>query len=145
MGRYYDECEDRYVDEIPSQSDLASARSYLTGRLSMIEMDKQQELRPVFFMDADEAPKTVKEMLERIAAGKFIAPDEKVDAAASEHYGYRPYNAIQWRTKEADEKGYFEALKVVSDAAYNAKDVIKTGTEKDGLEALKAFQSTTFH
>lgn len=146
MGRYYDECEDRYVDAIPAQTDLAMTRSYLSDRVDETSSAKSYALRPVYFMDADDAPKTVKEMIERITAGKFIAPDEKVDAHQAEsHYGYRPYNAIQWRTQPADSKGYWAAIEEVNKASTEAKDVIKTGTEKDGLDALRAFQSKTFH
>jgi len=148
MGRYYDECEDRYVDAIPSQSDLATAREYLTSRIQNVQYEKSSgDLRKAFYLDDDQAPATAKEALERIAAGKFVAPTEEQEKVMKEQYGYRWYSHLTWRdpSKPADRDGYRKAVEALEEAATEARDVIKTGTEKEGLEALKAFQAQTFH
>lgn len=151
--RYYDEHNDEYVDSsmIASKSDLAQARSYLESRLDDAARTKRsEELRKAFYMDDDEAPATAKQMVERITAGKFILPTDKEEAEYLKYYsfyGSAPFKTIKWRdpSKPADTAGYAAAVAKVHETEGDTLDVIKTGTEKEGLEALKAFKSTTFH
>lgn len=135
----------REESEFTANTDLNLARSYLVDRLQQISNEKTSELRKTFRIDAPEAPKTLTEALERIAAGKFTKPAKEEDEAAAKTWDYRWYRQLDWRTEPADKDGYAKATDALTEARREARDIIKVLPEKDGLEALNAFKAKTFH
>jgi hypothetical protein len=140
MGRYYDECEDRYVDSLPSQSDLATVRSYLTTRVYDIATEKSQDLYIFFIAEPD---LSTKEKAKRIADGKYTwsTPVDKIEDTEWRHVT----SFISFRDTPKDGVAYEKAKVELAKARQEAKDLIQVSTEKEGYDALKAFESKTFH
>lgn len=116
---------------------------HLENRLHDITTNKYNELRTAFFIDWEDVPKTVGEIRDRLTNGKFMFKDNGYRDDYKIHY-MNIGDWLTWRTVEADREG-FEAVAAKLTAA--KKDVEDTFLidYKTGLEALKAFEGTTFH
>lgn len=123
--------------------------SYLENELYAVSYAKEKDARKVFYMDADQAPTTPKEYVERIKAGTFTFKDRFTNADGEwlNGYGgcYTADYAIEWRTVPADKVGYKAALDKVKVAMKDAERTIKIGTPAEGLAALKAFEAMTIN
>ena len=115
-------------------------RKYLQSRLQDVYGAKKSPLQAQFGLIDDDAPETMKDLQERIAAGKFTFLDEK-DARPYHHWT----EMLRWRdpAKKADQDGY-TAAKTELKAKYQAAlDTIKIDEPKAGLEAVKALEAWT--
>ena len=131
-------CENR-----STMTDDAKARQYLDQRLRDVWCRHEKALRVKFFTDEAEAPKTPKELADRLAAGKFTVRDEK-DDDKDKWYGSIK-NHIEWRDpKTPADKAGFAAFEVLLDKQnILAQDAIMVKTPADGLAALQAFEAWT--
>ncbi len=115
-------------------------RKYLTRRLDEVYQDNRDPLEAEFGLVDDEYPETLKDLKERIAAGKFTFRDEK---------DVRPYHhwteMLRWRdpAKKADQEGFTAAVKALKAERQKALDIIKIDEPKAGLEAIKALEAWT--
>jgi len=116
-----------------------AARKHLLRRLSDAKDEKKLALRQQYGLDDEKAPKSPKEFLERIKAGKFVVPG----AEDEKHPRYwDSYNAIRWRDPavKEDQEGYDLAKVVLSKAARDVEDAIVVKTPEEGLKALQGFE-----
>lgn len=115
-------------------------REYLLDRLSSTNDDFYSPLRKKFFMDEDPAPKTKKEMADRLAAGLYIIPglDKNPDSRINPYYFGE---AVEWRdpSKPADEKGYDAAVAEQDKVYQTARDSIVINDPATGLKTLQDF------
>ena len=124
-------------------------RRYMETRLHSVYLDHDHALRSHFHMDPD-YPATLREGLDRIAKGTVKFPT----AEKLEDIGYLMdgtffadaiWGSVDWRTTDADKDGFKAAEKLLNKAFTDAKDTIKVADPKDGLTALKEFESKTFY
>src|SRR5260221_14595950 len=116
---------------------------YVQSRAHEIFSNKDNEARTLFKLENDEAPKTFKEMQERIASGKYIL-DEKREAYELEAgYYLEPLRFITWRDPAvpADQVGY-DAFKTKLRTAYQTlEDEVNLGDPEGLLQSLKPFEA----
>ncbi len=123
-----------------------SKRSYLHSRLYAIRCEKVADLRETFNINDDDAPKTRKELAERIAAGKYQIKD--LEKKGEVDFGWNGwYGSIIWRDPavKADEAGFTAAVKKVDDAQQATLDKLTVLSIEEGYKALEEFKSATFH
>lgn len=112
---------------------------YLRRRLDNVRQAKKDTAKVTFGLVDEDAPKNFKELQERIASGRYVA-DEKL-----EDYNYGPLYAVRWRdpSLKEDSAGYREFKRKLEKLYDRAKDDIRILDVKDGLEALRTFESAT--
>lgn len=116
---------------------------YLSGRLTSIAMDKEDQLYKHFGLRDDDPPQTAKEIVDRILAGKFILPsDEKF-----KDYGWGPWRGLRWRDPNLveDRPAFEKAREAMFKAQGDTEDIIQTLSPEEGLKALNDFKAMTFH
>ncbi len=113
---------------------------YLKERVSEIVSDKRSDVHD-FFLGQD-LPKTVKELKERMAAGKYlIDSDDNIKI-----YEYdSPGHFITFRDKPIDRDGYDAAVEEIEKARISATDQIMVGDAATALKAVQDFEARTFH
>lgn len=127
-----------------------SQRRYLNHRLDQAAFQKRSEFDKTFCMNDDDPPASPKEMMERIAAGKFTIDQIKDDEGnllnKFPHYTTAS-RALNWRdpAKPADQKGYDAALNKMYAERTKTLDTISVMPPADGLAALRAFESSTIN
>ena len=142
--------EEKMEEEVMNTySETDRQRDHLLGRLYAVEGNKDWDARKAFNLDDDNEPRTGKELLERIKAGKFTF-DEDFEKKSLEKncWGcYGPMSFIKWRdpAKVADKDGYKAWMEKTRKAYQTAQDEIKIKDPKDGLEVLRAFESATIN
>lgn len=115
-------------------------RVYLNQRLNDTSDNGVYFLEQTYNLVDDEFPKTAKEFVERIQAGKFVLPG--LDAEGHQVFGMGPFGIIfRDPTKLPDKAGYNAALKELLEQRKDALDVIKVLPEADALNAFKTFQT----
>jgi len=119
-------------------------RRYLRSRLWSISSDKVEDFYKVFRLNDDAQPQTIKELKDRLASGMFVIRGEDTDKIVGWNSGV---NYIRWRdpAKPEDQDGYDAAMKKLDEARQKAEDEITILPPEKGLEAVRAFEGTTFH
>src|SRR5678810_1139982 len=119
-------------------------RYHLRNRLYNIYAEKECELGEAFNLVDDDAPRTPREMRERINKGLFVINGE--DKAPDAPFTWIGAT-LQWRDpqKPADLAGYEAALDKARDARTKTMDDITILDPKDGLNSLREFEQATFH
>lgn len=128
---------------IVAQADTTARdqRQHLHSRMWEVQQTKKYALKKQFHLIDDDAPKSPKEMAERIAAGKFII--RGLDKEETRYFS--SYDAIVWRDPavKPDQAGY-DAVKTEMDKKYRETvDTITILDPKDGLDALREFEAWT--
>lgn len=141
-----EEKESTMYDTCVDVSEKSVQRSHLRDTASNFYHDHEKNLRKEFYLDDDQRPKTVKEMLQRIKDGLFIAPDEKEEERLSKNWGYSPWQNITWRdpSKTANRDGFNDAMKKMEDAYADLLDDIAILDPAEGLTKVRAFRDTKF-
>ena len=130
------------------------AKSHLIYRLHQIANKKDEELQKHFHLADDDAPKTPKQLIDRIKEGKFKVRkpdhsfDNEEDYMDSEHYSqYSLLSYFNWRDPDhkKDHKGYDTAVKKLEKAVEHLNDTLLVSDAKDGLIALREFEEKKFH
>lgn len=131
-----------YDCDITPKTDLTRAREYLSERLEGLQYTRRNDERKYFGLTDDDFPKDMEEFVKRIQDGKFVLPEKYKDRSV-----YNAADHIRWRdpAKKEDKAGFEAAADRIDKAENEARDIIWTLTEKDGLEALRAFEAKTFH
>lgn len=127
-----------YEDDCCSTDTVTEKKvNYLKGRAYRIRDDKQTELRKQFSMDANAAPVTPEEAIERIVEGRYTLVEKD---KRSWHMGV--YGAIIWRDPKvpADPVGYEAAMKELDKAYQKVVDTIMVAEAVDALAAVQAFE-----
>lgn len=138
-------------EEETMYSETSDQRQYLERRLNNEKSAKESTLRVAFNLDR-ESPATMNEAVEMIKTGKATF-DEKALARMNDDWGDDAYpfdsyafnSLIEWNQPKADKEGYKAAQKLVDKAYTDTRDTIKVMDLENGLKALQAFTSTTFH
>lgn len=125
---------------------LQRERSYLDNRLHMVSQDKTLEMKKTYGLADDDHPSSLKEIVERIQAGKFVLPKKNEDEDPDDDRYFDLSEAlydIRWRdpSKEEDKDGYKAAKEIFDKKRTEVKDAIFVKTPAEGLEALKAFEA----
>lgn len=140
------ECDDCCC-ETP-RTEESTKRSYLLDRLSIANEAKYQAERKHFGMEDDDAPTTVAELVQRIKDGKFTVRPQYTgeNAKRISYYSEMPV-FLRWRDPavKEDDVGLTKARDVREKAHTEARDQAYIGDAKEGLAALKEFESKTFH
>lgn len=137
-------CYDCDMNGLSTISDAQIAKSYLDNRLDGAYYAKTEQFRKDFHLDNDNPPETMEEFVKRIQDGKFTVKDEYKKKEVSYT---SPSRYITWRDPalKADQDGFDKAADAALKAKTEASDIIQVMDAKAGLEALKAFESATFH
>lgn len=119
------------------------ARSYLSGRLSEIHSEKYHELETAYGLRVDNPPSSAKELIERIQAGKYEVPSDRLETTHS----YDPLRYFVWRdpSVKRDPDGFTEALTVLNAARTEVQDAIYVNSAADALAAVQEFSEKKFH
>lgn len=126
---------------VAEQSDLAKSRDYLISRMQSEYWVKAEESSQFF---TGEPEISNKEKMKRIKEGKFIWTKEAEKLGDDEDYRcWADY--VSFRDTAPDYQAHQYAVIKIGAAKQDALDVINTSPEVDGLAALKAFKSATFH
>jgi len=139
MSRYYDEDLDCYVESAMS-SDTAISRQYFKNRARGIGNKKADELRKLFGLVDDDAPRTPTELVKRIMDGKFVISKEYADKDV-----YRPSDYIQWRDPAIvkDKEGFDAAWKLFDVATNNARDAVMALSADQAMPIVQALETWT--
>lgn len=127
-----------YEDDCCSTDTVTEKKvNYLKGRAYRIRDDKQTELRKTFSMDADAAPATAEELVERITEGRYTLMEKD-----KRPYWMTAFNAIIWKDPKvpADPVGYEAALKTLDAEYVKVIDTIMVAEPVDALAAVQAFE-----
>ena len=119
----------------------AQKLNFLRGRLQSAYSSKLKDLRKEFFMDEEDAPKTAKELLARIAAGEYVV--QKDDFEKEVPVWSTPIKFFEWRKQPADDAGFAAADKLLDAAYQTAKDAIEIKSSEDGLAAIVTLEAWT--
>lgn len=142
MSRYYDECEDRYVDMsdiLQPQTDLEKSRHYLRGRVGDIRSDFDDEARKAYGLEDMDAPATPTELVKRIQDGLFVIEDSNKDRHS---YGYAA-SYITWRDPKVkkDTEGFEVAIEKFEKLQTKTLDAINILTPEEGLKAVEKLEA----
>lgn len=114
-------------------------QDYFLGRTMQSYYETDRELPKQYGLRDDDAPRTVKDALARIASGKFVPPSEKEDHETS----YWSEN-IRWRDPAVveDVAGCKAARSALVKAVNKTKDqIVAAATPAEMLTALEAFET----
>lgn len=135
---------------MPQDNTVANQRYHLQNRLSTMYRDHEKKLRGDFGLIDMKAPRTWKELLERIEAKQFIYDEEEekenLDQFEDDFFcGEGPFMYIEWRdpSVKKDKAGYKAAMKLLDKAFNDVKDYIVILEPKDALTAVKSFENWT--
>lgn len=122
---------------------------FLDNQLHVASNEKEAELTTAFKMDLKDTPEDPKELVQWVKDGWF-----KFDSCLNDDGSYRdtvarwhvrPVDFIRWNNPNRDTTGYDAARTKMWDAHTKAYRTINVGSPAEGLAALEAFESTTFH
>lgn len=130
-------------------TETQTQRNYLETRLRNIYASKRTDLNKQFHIDRY-VPSSFKEALEKIKTGKFSFDEKRLENLEDDYGGeyfdlYCLVSLIDWDLEPADKAGFKAAEKLLDKAYTDAKDQVTVASPEKGLEALKAFEGTTFH
>lgn len=121
---------------------FAETRKYLLNRLSLLEGEKYGEAEAKY-LPTTKPPKNGKELREYIANGWIVTkvPDDTQFNWDSPLH----YMEFQDPSKPRDQDAYEKATGLIAKGKIEAKDAIMVLPQAEGLAALKAFETTTYH
>ncbi len=130
-------------------NETETQRRYLSDRAHKLFWGKDDELKAHFNMTAP-APASFEQALEWLKAGKFSADENRLESYAGwafkgDYYSGSLGDAIKWEGDPKDEAGYKAAKSNLNKAYQDLKDTIQIVQPEKALEALKDFESNTFH
>ena len=125
------------------QSDEQKTKNYLNSRRSDAYYNKLREAEKTFHINEDPAPKTPKELADRLAAGQYTIRDAQEDNKDKWYGSIKSH--IEWRDPKtpADKAGYAAFEVLLDKQNILAQDAIMVKTPADGLAALQAFEAWT--
>lgn len=118
------------------------ATEHLEYRLDILWEDKVVDLQKTFGLRDDNPPSTPREIIDRITKGQY-----KVNADSMDREVWNPFGQIRWRdpARQEDYQGFEKARSTANAARVKTLDEIRILPSEKGLEALRAFESATFH
>jgi hypothetical protein len=134
-------------NEVPMYTETESQRNYLKNRLYTVFEEKDRELGRKYGVEDDVYPQTWGELIDRIAKGRYVLPQENKDDSY-EHHSLLDINyMIRWRDPDlkADKEGYKIVKNKMREAKQAALDKISILDPKEGLNVLNEFEKATFH
>lgn len=133
-----------YIDQSTTNLEAAQ-KSYLGDRAYTVYREKLTEMKKPFGLVNDEQPRTLKEFLARITEGKFAY--DKDDFEKRQYGPEALLYLIEWRDPavKKDKEGYDAAVAKMLKELTKVRDVIVVKNAVDGLAAVEAFESATFH
>jgi hypothetical protein len=122
----------------------ARQKGYLSSRLYEIVEKKESDLRRTFGLKDDEMPRTLADLLERFASGKFTFPENKKDQKF--YYAGDIIQYVRWRdpSKKEDQAGFDAAQDRMYAARQLVDDAIQLKSTDEAYAALKDFESKDF-
>lgn len=141
------------VNTPTTKNDLETSRvDYLEGALSEAQGRIYSKLSKTFNLEEPDAPRSPKELVERLKEGKFTFKKFGVNDDGSWrepddfHPTYRIMEFITWfdPAKPADRAGFNAAYERMSAAFRTAERLIMTASPEMGLKALEEFESKDY-
>lgn len=113
-------------------------RRFIVDRLNTTLYYIKRYLKRQFGLADDVAPKTVEEMLARIAAGKYVLPEKHKDLSP-----YCSVSYIRWRdpSVKEDKDGYLAARKALEDEFSTAEEAARLLPIAEATKAMQDFKS----
>jgi len=141
----YEPCNEEY-EHMYMETETEKQRNYLINRLVNAGHEQMHQLERHFGIADDEAPKTWKDLTDRIAKGRYVLPKNDQEGFGSRSLYDLDYT-LRWRDPATveDHEGFKVANEKRLAAQTAAKDQIMVSNPKEGLEALNTFTKTTFH
>lgn len=138
----YNNCVEATTEETTKMNIEREKISYLQGRIYTIVSQADTALERKFGLIDDEAPHTPKELVDRIASGKYVLPEKN-----DRNYGYGPLHGMKWRDPSmvTDRDGYRAAAATLEKAAQPIKDAIQILPVDQALKMLQDFESTVLN
>lgn len=117
-------------------------RAYLIQQLDHAYRNLLSKARMQFGLTQDDAPKTAKELIQRIKDGKVTIPEEKNDKKCG--YVWDVFSRIKWQdpSKVEDQDGYDKFEESLTTAKTSAERTISIKSPDEGLAAVIAFETT---
>src|SRR5256885_13812507 len=118
-------------------------RANLLSHLDSANREFHPKARKHFGLTQDEAPKTAKELVERIKAGKITLPKEDNDRKCS--YVWDVFSRIKWQDPSVveDQDGYDAWEEKTAVAKRTVERIISIKSPDEGLNAVIEFEKTT--
>lgn len=126
-----------------SESPQANTLEYLSNRTYNVYSAKRDGLMKKYGLVDDDAPTTPREVIDRLASGKFVVNQDNMDKRA-----YGSFNYFVWRdpAQKKDKEGFAVAETALNAARTKAEDVMVVMTDPaTQLKALQDFESTTIN
>lgn len=125
---------------------VAETRDYFLNRLNGVRFEKGEDLRRKFGLEDDKSPRSPKEVIDRITAGKYVLPKTDSDDECDDYY-YRPWELIQWRdpSVKKDNDGFHVAKLALDKLADDTRDKLYAAKDVNYLSILEAFKSATIN
>jgi hypothetical protein len=120
-------------------------RTHLQYRLSCIFGAKDHALEQKFGLMDQDAPKTPKELVERIKSGMFTYTEEERADDETTWAFCNPYRGLRWRdpSLKEDRPGYNEAYKELKKTKLKVADSIAIKDPAVALEELYAWETSS--
>lgn len=117
-------------------------RDFLLSEVSNVSNDLWRKAHKKFGFATDERPSTLEELLARIAAGKYVLPDEKALKKIAYYYDDM-FRHIVWRDPsiKEDQAGYDKFIEARDNMEKETRRTIVVKSPEEGLAALVAFES----
>jgi len=130
-----------------ADTEIRNQRKYLQDQLYRAKYAHYEPLQRAFGLRDEDAPRSPTELVERIKAGMYTVKPGETDAEGVEKFYDSPMYYFRWRNPETkkDQEGYNAAKKLLEKAYTDAERVIMVGDAKEGLEAVKQYETATFH
>lgn len=125
----------------------SETKNFILTRLSTAAATKKTALKTTYGLVDDAAPKTPKELVDRILAGNIVLPKDADDKDRYSYYGIRDmFETIRFRDPKVleDKDGYKVAADKVDLAVKTTEETIVVLDAQTGLKALQDFEAATF-
>lgn len=129
-----------YIDTCNTREE--NAQMYLRDRQEANFCQKDEQLHKDFGLRDNDAPRTIKDMIDRITTGQYVIRTDKEEVE-----DYNPLRFIRWRNPatQEDQAGYKLAKEAMYKANTKVSDAIMVKTPTEALTAVEEFQTATFH
>lgn len=120
-------------------------RSFLKDRTNQIYERHHAAAVKKFNLIDDEAPVTLDDLQERLAAGSYVYDKEQANFYKARGWYQTPLQFVRWRKGEADQAGYEAFLKQLGKDMQFVEEEVKIQDPKDSIKAVREFDAKVYN